>query len=86
MENTAEGRKYAAQACTNCRTKHRRCDGQSPCSRCVKWKQDCFFTSSKPRGGYRGNLKKNERASQLQELIGNSIISGFDKAYRNNKY
>lgn len=44
------------------------------------------YRSSKPRGGYRGNLKKNERASQLQELIGNSIISGFDKAYRNNKY
>ncbi|KOS19453.1 Maltose fermentation regulatory protein MAL33 [Escovopsis weberi] len=39
-------------ACLACRNKHLKCDGQSPCSRCINSNFECIYIAS--RRGYRG--------------------------------
>ncbi|KAM0454059.1 hypothetical protein ACHAPV_005763 [Trichoderma viride] len=39
-------------ACLACRSKHLKCDGQSPCSRCVGSNFECIYVAS--RRGYKG--------------------------------
>ncbi|KAK2589978.1 hypothetical protein QQS21_012343 [Conoideocrella luteorostrata] len=39
-------------ACLACRSKHLKCDGQTPCSRCVGTQSECVYVAS--RRGYKG--------------------------------
>ncbi|KEY70035.1 hypothetical protein S7711_04050 [Stachybotrys chartarum IBT 7711] len=39
-------------ACLGCRSKHLKCDGQTPCSRCVSYSINCIYVAS--RRGYKG--------------------------------
>ncbi|KAG6009903.1 hypothetical protein E4U21_001005 [Claviceps maximensis] len=39
-------------ACLACRSKHLKCDGQTPCSRCVNTLSECVYVAS--RRGYKG--------------------------------
>lgn len=42
-------------ACTTCRGRHLKCDGQKPCSRCAADGVDCTYVKS--RRGYKGPRK-----------------------------
>ncbi|KAG5922101.1 hypothetical protein E4U42_005600 [Claviceps africana] len=39
-------------ACLGCRSKHLKCDGQTPCARCVSSQSECVYVAS--RRGYKG--------------------------------
>jgi hypothetical protein len=51
---------YVSLACTHCRSNHRRCNGEAPCSRCTKLNLECIYTKTRPRGGYRGKKNKSD--------------------------
>jgi hypothetical protein len=64
-----------SSACTACRARHLKCDGSSPCSRCISYGLDCQFVKS--RRGYKGprrNLKQAVRTDSEP-----SVSSFFDK-------
>lgn len=42
-------------ACLGCRSKHLKCDGKTPCSRCVASESQCLYVAS--RRGYKGPRK-----------------------------
>ncbi|CAK7232946.1 hypothetical protein SCUCBS95973_008429 [Sporothrix curviconia] len=46
-------------ACLGCRSKHLKCDGQVPCSRCRQSEMECIYIAS--RRGYKGPRKPNKR-------------------------
>jgi len=48
-------------ACQECRSKHTKCDGQTPCSSCVKKAITCIYeTARKKRGPAPGKVKQLE--------------------------
>jgi hypothetical protein len=47
-------------ACVACRTKHLKCDGEYPCSRCAVHKIECSYVKS--RRGYKGPRKNQNQA------------------------
>ncbi|OAA62040.1 c6 zinc finger domain containing protein [Niveomyces insectorum RCEF 264] len=46
-------------ACLGCRSKHLKCDGQNPCSRCKLSDVECVYIAS--RRGYKGPRKPNNK-------------------------
>lgn len=58
--DSAPGSRAAvAVACTNCRSRHLKCDGKQPCSRCVAEKiNDCSYMKS--RRGWKGPRKQDQ--------------------------
>ena len=67
MDNNASQRTYTSLACCNCRDQHRKCDGQYPCNRCRGRQLECFYSITKPRGGFRVKLLKNKPATPTEE-------------------
>ncbi|OHE95513.1 hypothetical protein CORC01_09246 [Colletotrichum orchidophilum] len=62
-------------ACLACRSKHLKCDGQNPCSRCVSSQSECVYVAS--RRGYKGprrnntaNPNKRARSSSPTSTVG----------------
>ncbi|KAL3421413.1 hypothetical protein PVAG01_07858 [Phlyctema vagabunda] len=57
------GRATVPSACVACRSKHLKCDGQNPCSRCNTNDLECIFVKS--RRGYKGPRKRDRTAASL---------------------
>ncbi|KAL2881091.1 hypothetical protein SGCOL_003381 [Colletotrichum sp. CLE4] len=62
-------------ACLACRSKHLKCDGQNPCSRCLSSQSECVYVAS--RRGYKGprrnntaNPNKRARSSSPTSTVG----------------
>ncbi|KAK7221372.1 hypothetical protein V2G26_009375 [Clonostachys chloroleuca] len=57
-------------ACITCRTRHQKCDGKRPCSRCIIQETECTYVAS--RRGYRGPrvaaISKSKKQQQLRTL------------------
>lgn len=79
-ENIAEHnreRGTVASACTQCRSKHLKCDGQSPCSRCSSNTLQCVYVRS--RRGFKGPRRNGTQSrhpptsSTAEEQISNMI-------------
>ncbi|ERT01997.1 hypothetical protein HMPREF1624_00292 [Sporothrix schenckii ATCC 58251] len=64
-------------ACLGCRSKHLKCDGQVPCSRCKMAEMECVYIAS--RRGYKGPRKSNKRMRSSSpppgSLLGTSMAS-----------
>ncbi|TVY81745.1 hypothetical protein LSUE1_G002821 [Lachnellula suecica] len=50
-------------ACVQCRSKHLKCDGLSPCSRCSSNSLECVYVRS--RRGFKGPRKAQDKASSI---------------------
>ena len=37
-------------ACTFCKKRHLKCDGQKPCEKCIERNQDCIYEANAKRG------------------------------------
>lgn len=60
-----------ANACEQCRSKHTKCDGNTPCHKCRKNGQECTYKRNKrKRGPEPGKLKKLE---DLVSILSNKI-------------
>src|ERR1700761_2146269 len=56
-DSAPASRAAVAVACTNCRSRHLKCDGQQPCTRCVQEVlADCSYMKS--RRGWKGPRKQ----------------------------
>lgn len=60
-------------ACLGCRSKHLKCDGQNPCSRCRASDAECVYVASRrgykgPRRGTAANPNKRARSSSPTSL------------------
>jgi hypothetical protein len=57
-DSTPTSRAAVAVACTNCRSRHLKCDGQQPCSRCLQeGLTECSYMKS--RRGWKGPRKQD---------------------------
>jgi hypothetical protein len=57
-DSTSTSRAAVAVACTNCRSRHLKCDGQQPCGRCVQeGLPECSYMKS--RRGWKGPRKQD---------------------------
>ncbi|KAI0166526.1 hypothetical protein GGR57DRAFT_496790 [Xylariaceae sp. FL1272] len=57
-------------ACLACRSKHLKCDGSNPCSRCLSSNSECVYIAS--RRGYKGPRKKRHASDSPSEVGGES--------------
>ncbi|KAI1267207.1 hypothetical protein F5Y18DRAFT_425051 [Xylariaceae sp. FL1019] len=57
-------------ACLACRSKHLKCDGSNPCSRCLSSNSECVYIAS--RRGYKGPRKKRRASDSASEVGGES--------------
>ncbi|GAB0135817.1 hypothetical protein EsDP_00004141 [Epichloe bromicola] len=62
-------------ACLACRSKHLKCDGQTPCARCVGTQSECVYVASRrgykgPRRGASQNPNKRQATSPPDETSG----------------
>jgi hypothetical protein len=61
-DSTPTSRAAVAVACTNCRSRHLKCDGQQPCSRCLQeGLAECSYMKS--RRGWKGPRKQDSFGS-----------------------
>lgn len=58
-------------ACVACRTKHLKCDGAKPCSRCTSYSIECSYVRS--RRGYKGPRRVQKQNSEAQ----NAVVTGM---------
>ncbi|KYK56961.1 glucoamylase [Drechmeria coniospora] len=63
-------------ACLSCRSKHLKCDGQNPCSRCVLMQAECVYVAS--RRGYKGPRRgttqnPNKRQATSPPEVGGNV-------------
>ncbi|KAI8404793.1 hypothetical protein FOFC_14265 [Fusarium oxysporum] len=49
--NSVESRPRVAKACETCRRRKRKCDGNSPCSSCLKNNIECVYVLERPKSG-----------------------------------
>ncbi|CAK7199062.1 hypothetical protein SEUCBS139899_001730 [Sporothrix eucalyptigena] len=62
-------------ACLGCRSKHLKCDGQVPCSRCKIAEMECVYIAS--RRGYKGPRKPNKRPRSSSPPPSSTLSSGM---------
>ncbi|CAK7237589.1 hypothetical protein SBRCBS47491_010032 [Sporothrix bragantina] len=62
-------------ACLGCRSKHLKCDGQVPCSRCQQSEMECVYIAS--RRGYKGPRKPNKRLRSSSPPASTTLASGM---------
>lgn len=67
VSNKSHARLAIALACTACRSRHLKCDGQQPCSRCSDDGAQCNYVKS--RRGYKGPRRASKQ---------NGIANGFE--------
>jgi len=49
--DSKDGRKYVKAACSVCKTRHKRCDGEMPCGYCKKRNLQCGYIEEKAKRG-----------------------------------
>ncbi|KAF2666834.1 hypothetical protein BT63DRAFT_457791 [Microthyrium microscopicum] len=73
LDSGPGSRSAVSVACTGCRSRHLKCDGQRPCSRCSSEAIDCSYIKS--RRGWKGPRIKSGNAGFMPSI---SMSSKFD--------
>ncbi|RYC86013.1 hypothetical protein BFJ63_vAg11192 [Fusarium oxysporum f. sp. narcissi] len=65
--NSVESRPRVAKACETCRRRKRKCDGNSPCSSCLKNNIECVYVLERP--------KRKQRDSELVSNLEDQVLA-----------
>lgn len=58
--------KHVARACLECRSRHLRCSGTQPCTRCDKFSKECVYIKSNRGGSRKKGVSKFNKARSLK--------------------
>ncbi|CAM9354089.1 unnamed protein product, partial [Scytosiphon promiscuus] len=66
------GSGFLRKSCDSCVSSKRRCDGQDPCTRCLRRKKPCHYTERKKCGPRSGQKTTNSARQQTQRASSSS--------------
>ncbi|KAL9935557.1 hypothetical protein V8E36_005905 [Tilletia maclaganii] len=75
-----EKKRRILQACTVCSTKRVKCDGQRPCSTCVRNGEECSYAVPKKRGPPKGSTRAPRKSQQNQGSSNSTDTAELDSS------